>query len=89
MLAVSKGNLTVGIFVCGRGGLCGMIKGDTDREPSSTYAFTPIAFEAGTNPPRLASGSLASRVYGTPEKEATRPREFLAASQAPQLVRGE
>ncbi|MBW0579878.1 hypothetical protein O181_119593 [Austropuccinia psidii MF-1] len=58
MLAVPKGNLTVGMFVCWRGGMCGMIKGGTGHEPGSTYTFTPIAFEAGTNPPRLESGSL-------------------------------
>ncbi|MBW0555763.1 hypothetical protein O181_095478 [Austropuccinia psidii MF-1] len=28
------------------------------REPSATATFNPIAFEAGTNPRRLASGSL-------------------------------
>ncbi|MBW0592981.1 hypothetical protein O181_132696 [Austropuccinia psidii MF-1] len=27
MLAVSKANLTVGMFVCGQGGMCWMIKG--------------------------------------------------------------
>ncbi|MBW0485806.1 hypothetical protein O181_025521 [Austropuccinia psidii MF-1] len=37
--------------------MCGFIKGGTSYEALSTYTFTPIAFEAGTNPVRLASES--------------------------------
>ncbi|MBW0549787.1 hypothetical protein O181_089502 [Austropuccinia psidii MF-1] len=38
--------------------MCGMIKGGTRREPLPPYTITPIAFEAGTNSPRLASEYL-------------------------------
>ncbi|MBW0484530.1 hypothetical protein O181_024245 [Austropuccinia psidii MF-1] len=40
-----------GFFMCGQGGMYGMIKGGTGHELWPTYAFNPIAFEAGTNPP--------------------------------------
>ncbi|MBW0549592.1 hypothetical protein O181_089307 [Austropuccinia psidii MF-1] len=36
--------------------MCDLIKGGTGRELGSTYTFTPIAFEAVKNPPRLPSG---------------------------------
>ncbi|MBW0476638.1 hypothetical protein O181_016353 [Austropuccinia psidii MF-1] len=36
--------------------MCDFIKRGACHEPCSTYTFTPIAFEAVTNPLRLASG---------------------------------